>query len=144
VNALRRNLLLILTAAATVIGLTAGTAQAAFDDRATMNTLTISTATVAAPTTVTAQQTTCNWNRTQSVQITWAASTSARVSGYTVTVSNTAGSTLATGQVGATARSVTVSFDRQSYDISTLTFSVTTVTDYGWTAVSPRKAALPC
>jgi hypothetical protein len=144
VKTLRRSALLLAIAIATVTGLTTGTAQAAFADTTTPTTLTIGTTTVTPPATVTARLTSCSASRTQYVQVTWTASTSARVSGYTVTVLTSAGGTLATGQVGPTATSVTITVDRLAYDASTLTFSVTTLTDYGWTATSARKAALPC
>ena len=140
---LRRSAALTLIALTTVLGLTTGTAAATYNATATM-TAAVGTATVAAPATVTAQMTSCSSSRTQYVQLTWTPSTSARVSGYTVAVLNSAGSTLATGQVGPSTTSTVVTIDKQTYNPSALTYSVTTLTDYGWTATSPRKAALPC
>jgi hypothetical protein len=142
VSTLRRSAALTLIALATVLGLTTGTAAATYNAQTTM-TATVGTTTVAAPTAVTAQMTSCSSSRTQSVQLTWTASTSARVSGYTIAVLDNAGNTLGTGQVGPTT-SATINIDKLSANPSALTYSVTTLTDYGWTATSPRKAALPC
>jgi len=142
VTTLRRSTLLALITLATVLGPT-GPAHATFDNTTT-TTATIGTATVAPPTAVTAQMTSCSSSRTQTVQLTWAPSTSARVSGYTIAVLGSAGNTLGTGQAGSTSTSTTISLDKLDVDPSTLTFSVTTLTDYGWTATSPRKAPLPC
>ena len=69
---LRRSALLVLIALATVLGLTTGPAHATFDNNTT-TTASIGTVTVAAPTAVTAQMTSCSNSRTQSVQVSWAA-----------------------------------------------------------------------
>ena len=143
---LRRSALLVLialaTVLATVLGAT-GPASATFDNNTT-TTARIGTATIAPPTAVTAQMTSCSNSRTQTVLVSWAASTSKRVSGYTVAILNSAGTTISTVQVGATTTSATVSLDKLNVDPATLTFTTTTLTDYGWTATSPRKAPLPC
>jgi hypothetical protein len=142
VSTLRRSLVVLLAVLALGLG-AAGTAAATFADTST-TTLSIGTATVTPPTAVTAQLTSCNSGRTQTVQISWAASTSTRVSGYTITVLDSTGSTLTTGQTGPATTSATLNVDKQLADPTTLTISVTTLTDYGWTATSPRKAPLPC
>ena len=139
---LRRGALLALITLTTLLGPT-GPAHASFDNTAT-TTATLTTTTIAPPTAVTAQMTSCSNSRTQTVLVSWAASTSKRVSGYTVAILNSAGTTISTVQVGATTTSATVSLDRLSVDPATLTFTTTTLTDYGWTATSPRKAPLPC
>jgi hypothetical protein len=138
VRVLRRSAVLI--AVAMFVGLTAAPAQAGFDAKLVMPPVSISTVTVAAPGNLTAQLVDCNWGRTQDVRLNWTASATARVSGYRVTVFDRSGATLATAQVSSTTTSATVSGD----NLSTLTYSVTTLTAYGWTAATPRTGASRC
>ena len=140
---IRRTLLLAALSVAVFLGSPAA-AQAAFSDSITTASATISTATVAGPTDVTAKDETCSNARTQVVSLTWVASTSARVAGYRVTVHRTNGQVLATGNFGPDATSATITFDKFNFNMSTLLFSVTTVTGHGWTKESLRTGALPC
>jgi len=141
VNALRRRALLILIATATVIGLTAGTAQAAFTDRATMTTLTVGSLTVTAPTSIQVNSscTTTDLN----VTLTWKTSTTAKVSGYDITAYTSSGQVLETFSTGATATSYSVSASK-AYASYGLRVTVTTQTSYGWTAESPKSGAITC
>jgi hypothetical protein len=154
VNSLRRNLLLVLVSIATVIGLTAGTAQAAFDDRATMNIPTISTLTVTAPTGITTAGTYCStaisyvngvWSSTSTMhaQLAWKASTTRGVSGYRITAWFPDGSTYPVGDVPASTTTVSMDVDG-SYASQNVRVTVTTLTSYGWTTPSAKSGVLTC
>jgi hypothetical protein len=139
---LRRTLLLIVVAVAVLAG--PATAQAAFSDSITTPAVTVSTATVEAPSAVVAQSAGCDNSRSQTVRLSWVGSTTARVTGYRVTVYRTNGAVAATQLFGATATTATITFDKFATNPAQLLYAVTTVTDYGWTKESTRTGALPC
>jgi hypothetical protein len=144
VNAFRRSAVMLVIAAATLVGVIAAPAQAAFTDKTSTTTLTIGTATIAAPGDVAVQQTKCNEARTQYLTLSWDASTSRRVSGYLVTGFDRSGAKISTVQVASTTTSTTVTVDKQVHDAATLTYSVTTLTAYGWTAESAESGVITC
>jgi hypothetical protein len=141
---LRRTLVVLAVTIAAGLGI-GGTASAAFTVRVTVPPVQVSTATVAAPTGVTATPTSCdNYARSQELLLSWTPSTSPRISAYRVTVYRANGTTITTTQVSAARTSVTITVNRQAYDVSTLAFSVTSITDYGWTTESKKTGARPC
>jgi hypothetical protein len=153
VTTLRRTAALVLIALATVLGLTVGTAQAAFTDNATMATLTVGTTTVAAPTGLSTAGTYCSTvttyyngvastTTTLHAQLSWKASGTRGLSGYRVTAWFPDGSSYPVGDVG-TSTSVAMDVDG-SYASQNIRVTVMTLTSYGWTAESARSAALTC
>jgi hypothetical protein len=158
VNALRRSALLLLVTLTTVLALT-GTAQAAFTGKATPTTLTVGTLTVAAPTGLTISGSSCSttyWSRTINGQtssgtsitlhtrISWQASSTTRgLSGYRITARYADGSTAPVGDVGPTTTSAQLTVDGLTAN-QNIQLTVSTLTSYGWTAESPRSAALTC
>jgi len=155
VTALRRGILLVALAVATVLGLTVTPAQAAFSAKATLPTATVSAITVAAPTAVSTAGTYCSttrsyWNgtwyssSTMHARVSWTASTTARgVSGYRVTAWFADGSSYPVGDVGPGTTSVAMDVDG-SYAGQNVRVTVTTLTTYGWTTQSPKSGAITC
>ena len=135
---IRRTLLLAALTVAVFLG-TPVAAQAAFSDSITTPSATISTATVAAPGSVTAQTVGCDNSRSQTVRMTWTPSTSARVAAYRVIAYRTNGMVAASSTFSATTTGATVTYDKHG---GTLLYTVATLTDYGWTKESPRMEAL--
>ncbi|SNR48924.1 hypothetical protein [Blastococcus mobilis] len=139
-SGIRRVAVLILLTVAVVVG-SSMPSWASFADTAAVST-TVATATVAPPTGVTARVTKCT-GRFVNLTLDWTASTAARVSGYQVRVylgeayqdQPSAGAATTTWQG---------SLDRYYVDTYTVTFTVRTLTEYGWTAESPRTAQVVC
>ncbi|MGY1841451.1 MULTISPECIES: hypothetical protein [unclassified Modestobacter] len=125
----RRALVVGAVSLATVLGLTAP-AQAAYTDTAT-TTATVGTATIAPPTNVGTRGTWCFiWFSTR---VTWAPSTWPDVIGYRVTAQTSGGGSTVVAQTDASTTSASVS----GYQTNrSLTFTVTALTSYGWTAAS--------
>jgi hypothetical protein len=155
VSSLRRSLLLIAVAAATLVGLTAGPALAGFSDSASIP-VTIGTLTVAAPTGVTTNGTYCSTTTTYDAygtasttstlhaRASWTASTTTRgVSAYRVTAWFPDGSGYPVGDVPASTTTVAMDVDA-AYASQGIRVTVTTLTSYGWTAQSPTSGALTC
>jgi predicted ribosomally synthesized peptide with SipW-like signal peptide len=135
----RRIGVLVLLAAFLVAGMSVPS-WASFSDSATVST-TVATATVAPPTNP-AARTRCTGN-TASVALNWAASTSPRVSGYRIRLYlGNAFQDQVT--VGATTTSWQGSADTYYVSNYVMTFSVWTLTEYGWTAESVRTARILC
>ncbi|MCZ2847141.1 fibronectin type III domain-containing protein [Modestobacter sp. VKM Ac-2978] len=135
---LRRGVLLVAVVVATVLGVTATAAQAAFDDSASLS-ASVGTATVAPPTKVTTSDTWCFiWFSTR---VSWAPSTSPDVIGYRITTQAAGGGSTVVAETGATTTSTSVSGyqTNRSY-----TFTVTALTRYGWTAVSAQTGTVRC
>ncbi|MFD2090123.1 hypothetical protein [Blastococcus deserti] len=139
-TAVRRAALLLLLVAGLIVG-SSLPSWATFADEATVS-ATVQTATVAPPTNLRAT-TTCT-DTYVTVKLAWTASTSARVSGYRIRVhfgggayqdQTTVGPTTTTWQ-GTTYRSYTVNY--------TMTFTVWTLTDYGWSAESAHTPRIVC
>ena len=155
-TSLRRSLVVIGLAVATALALTITPAQAGFDDT-TAATLTTSTVTVAAPTSVTgsARCWTTNWSYTNNgvttsgttttmrATVSWTASKTRGASGYDITAHFADGTSYPIATVGAGTTSVTQDVDG-SYSNQNVRVSVTTLTNYGWTAQSAKTGAIRC
>lgn len=141
-STLRRTLVVLVTAVALGLGL-AGTASATWNATTTRSTMGVSTATLAAPTNPAAQLTSCNNGRWMNVSVSWTASTSSRVTGYTVKAYRSDGtvSTVATVGAGTTQASTTV--DKLASGTTTAVFTVT-ATIASWTAESVKSGAITC
>jgi hypothetical protein len=137
----RRLLLLVVAAAVLVIGAVLP-AQASFLASKAVST-TIATTTVVAPGNVDTSGSWCT-HGVLSASASWTASTSARVTGYTITAYYQSGNTRVIASTGPDTTSVggVVVPNQGSSPAASLT--VTTTTDYGWTAQSPRVAVPPC
>ena len=114
---------------------------ASFSDTAAVST-TVSTATVAPPAGVTATVTKCTGN-TAYVRLDWTASTAARVSGYRVRV-YLGNAYQDQAPVAAGATTWQAGIDTYYLNNYVMTFTVWTLTEYGWTAESPRTAQVVC
>jgi hypothetical protein len=138
---IRRGLLLLALTAAVVIAGSTGAAFASFADTASKSLGTISTATVNAPTNVVGQLTCDSPNAT--MQVTWTQSTSIRVSGYRVAVYFSDGFTQ-TVSLAATASSWSAQTSLFNVTAYSVRYSVTTLTDYGWTRESAQTGSFKC
>lgn len=139
-SAIRRTVLVFAVAALTV--LTGGAAAwGAFSDSAGSST-TIITNTITAPTGVTATKNSCSNQRWINVTVSWQASPSARISGYAVTAYGNDGQVLPIGTTGPGTTSLGTTLDKLSG--TSVTFTVTTTTSYGWSAESPPTTTLSC
>lgn len=139
-NRIRRGLLLALTASVVAGAGFAAPAQASFADTASVSTG-IETATVAAPTNVVGSLT-CGRN-SATMAVSWTQSTSARVSGYRVTVHYSDGYTQSE-DVSAGTTSWSKSTDLYWVTNYSVRYSVTTLTDYGWSTQSSLTGAFQC
>ena len=140
---IRRALLLMgLVPAVTLgtVGTAAAPAVASLADSAAVGTTTISTGTVAAPTNVVGKLT-CTSPAQMSA--TWTRSTSARVTGYTLSVYFTDGFVQRV-ELPSTAASWSAPIDRYYVQIDAIQYSVTTKTDYSWTAESAKTPWFRC
>ena len=136
----RTGVLLLLLTAAVVVG-SSVPSWATYTDTAAVST-TVATATVAPPAGLRSSVQKCTGN-SASVRLDWTASTSARVSGYRIRV-HLGGAWQDQGTVGATTTTWQGAADRFYVDNYTMTFSVWTLTDYGWTAESARTERIVC
>ncbi|CCG02078.1 hypothetical protein [Blastococcus saxobsidens] len=102
---------------------------------------TISTVAVTPPTEVKAEKIQCRFNNYRLVaRVFWEPSTTERITGYTVTAYIN-DNFVHEHHVDATAGSANLMFFGFFADV---TFTVTTHTDYGWTAESARTASVRC
>ncbi|MGY2065321.1 hypothetical protein [Blastococcus sp. SYSU DS0619] len=112
-------------------------ALAAWSNSDTVGT-TISTGTVAPPTGVTAERAGCYfYNLILEARVTWAPSPTTRVSGYTITAYRN-DTVVNEKTVGPSTRSTTITA------VAGTTYTVTTNTEYGWTAESARTGTVWC
>ena len=137
-NGIRRGLILLGLTVAVVIGASVP-ASATFSEAVAVKT-TINTTTVAAPSNVVGKLT-CG--RPATMQANWPPSSTARVSGYLVSVYFSDGF-VQTVQLGPTATSWSATIDPYYVTAYSIQYSVTTQTDYGWSKESPRTAAFQC
>ncbi len=140
-NTIRRGLIVLAAAfalATSTLGLTP--AYATFSDSAS-RTVTVDTGSVAAPTNVVGSLSCGSQNSTMG--LTWTASTSAKVSGYLITVYFSDGYKQ-TVQMASTATSWTQSISTYNVTAYSVQYSVTTQTSYGWTAESARTGWFHC
>jgi hypothetical protein len=136
----RRVAVLALLVAALVLG-SSLPSWASFSDAAAVNT-TVETATVVPPTNLTSRTKCVGSDAT--VTLNWSASTSTRVSGYRIRVHFGGGAYQDQTTLAATATTwsgTTPVFYVNNY---TMTFTVWTLTQYGWTAESAHTARILC
>jgi hypothetical protein len=138
---IRRGLLLLALTAGLVVAGSAGPALASFTDAPSISLGTISTADVTAPSNVVGSLTCGSPNATMG--LTWQKSTSARISGYLVTVRFSDGFTQ-TVQKAATDTSWSASITLFNVTAYSVQYSVTTQTDYGWTEQSAFTQSFKC
>ena len=138
-----RRLLVLLTLVAGVLFGSGAAAQAAYTDTAKVTgaPMSISTATVAAPASGPGSLTCRSTSATMA--LTWANSTSPRVTGYLVTVYFSDGYAQ-TVQKAATDTSWSQAINLYNVTAYAVQYSVTTQTDYGWTAESVRTGWFQC
>jgi hypothetical protein len=137
----RRLLLTALTATIVVAPLGMTAANASFNTPASLPSMSLSTATVAAPGNVKGALTCASPNATMSA--TWTASPTAKVSGYQVNVYFSDGY-LQTVQMASTATSWSTPITLYNVTAYKVQYSVTTQTSYGWTQESPRTGWFGC
>jgi len=141
VSTLRRSVLLVAFALATVLGLNVSPAQAAFDDRAALPTATIGTVTVAAPTNIKVSSSCTTYDL--DVTVSWKSSTTPGISGYTITAYTSTGQVLETFTTSPSTTSYSVSAPR-TYAAYGIRVSITSQTSYGWTKESAKSGAITC
>jgi hypothetical protein len=137
---IRRGVLLIALTAAVILGASIP-ASAGYTDQVAVNT-SVSTLNVAAPSWVFINGNCQGW--WYDVTVTWPASSTTRgVTGYVVTAYLNDGSTYVMGQTDPYARFVSMSVDSDYLNYQPRV-TVTTLTNYGWTAETSRSAVLSC
>jgi hypothetical protein len=137
-NGIRRGLILVVLTTAVILGASVP-ASATYSEAVAVKT-TISTTVVAAPANVVGKLV-CGTPSTMSA--TWTKSTTARVSGYLVSVYFSDGF-VQTVQLGATATSWSATIDPYYVTAYSIQYSLTTQTNYGWSKESPRTVAFQC
>ena len=137
-NGIRRGLVLLGLTVAVVIGVSIP-ASATYSEAVTVKT-TISTTTVAAPGNLVGKLT-CG--RPATMSATWSLSTTARVSGYLVSVHFSDGF-VQTVQLGPTATSWSATIDPYYVTAYSIRYSVTTQTNYGWSKETPLTGTFQC
>ncbi len=135
-----RRVLTVLGLSLAVIAGASLPAAAEYADSAAVAT-TIATAAVAAPANVQGSLT-CG-RSTATMGATWNLSTTARVSGYTVSVYFSDGFVQKV-ELGPSATSWSAPIDTYFVTAFSVEYSVTTKTDYGWTTESARTGAFQC
>lgn len=141
-NGIRRGLLVLGLTVAAFAGTVGSTppAQATFADSSAVST-SISTTTVAPPTNVVG--TLICGRKSATMGATWNLSTSARISGYLVTVYFSDGF-VQTVQLGAAATSWSAAIAPYYVTAFSVQYSVTAQTDYGWSKESVRTGSFQC
>ena len=137
---LRSRLLLLAVTAATVLGLDATAAQASFTAQSAF-TATAGTVTVQPVTKLSTAGSVCTSEGLE-VHLSWTPSTTARTSSYRVRAYTWFGYVnVPVGSVSAARNTFVAQMGRNDLGYS---FTVTTVTDYGWTAESTQTGTLRC
>jgi hypothetical protein len=139
-TAIRRAAILVLLVAGLIIG-SSLPSWATFADEATVGT-TVETGTVAPPTNLTAGWTCAP--TTATITLNWAPSTSARVSGYRLRVHFGGGAYQDQAPLGPGAVTWTGTTNRANVTNYTMTFTVWTLTAYGWSAESAHTQRIVC
>jgi hypothetical protein len=137
-NAIRRALVVIGLLVIVVVGASLP-ASATFKDSVTATTA-INTMNVLAPTNVVGKLTCA---ATSTMAATWTKSTTARISGYVVSVYFSDGF-IQTVQLPATATSWSATIDQYYVTAYSIKYTVTAQTDYAWTKESAKTAAFQC
>jgi len=137
-NGIRRGLILLGLTVAVVIGASVP-ASATFSEAVAVKT-TISTTTVTPPGNLVGKLT-CG--RPATMSATWSQSSTARVSGYLVSVYFSDGF-VQTVQLGPTATSWSSTIDPYYVTAYSIQYTVTTQTNYGWSKESPLTPVFQC
>jgi len=137
-NGIRRGLILLGLTVAVVIGASVP-ASATFSEAVAVKT-TIATTTVASPGNLVGKLT-CG--RPATMSATWSLSSTARVSGYLVSVYFSDGF-VQTVQLGPTATSWSSTIDPYYVTAYSIQYTVTTQTNYGWSKESPLTPVFQC
>jgi hypothetical protein len=140
---IRRTLAVVTLTIAAILATTAP-AVASFGKARALPTMTISTGTVTAPANVSALLASCSNGRWMSVTVSWDPSASPKVSGYTVKAYRSDGQVSTVAQTNATTTTADTTVDKLSAGSTSVTFTVTTLTSYGWTAESSRSGQMTC
>jgi hypothetical protein len=139
-NTLRRTAVLIALTVGVVTGASVP-AWATYSDSATVST-TIATTAVAAPSSMSITGRCQGW--WYDFTISWPASTTARgVTGYRLNAYLNNGMTYLVGETDAATRTMSMTVDSSNLSLQPR-ITVTTLTNYGWTAESAKSAALTC
>jgi hypothetical protein len=137
---IRRLLTVVLLTVAVIAGASIP-ASAAFADSVTVPT-TVNTITVAAPSTLAISGNCQGW--WYQLDLAWPASTTPRgVTGYRVVAYLNNGTTYLLAETDSATRSLSMKIDQSNLSLQPR-IAVTTLTSYGWTAETPRSAALSC
>ena len=136
-----RRILVLIALVAGVLFASGAAAQASFSETIITPPVSISTGTVAAPTAGPGSLT-CRTS-SATMALTWSASTSARVTGYQVTVYFSDGY-VQTVQKAATDTSWSQAITLYNVTAYSVRYTVTTQTDYGWTAESASTGWFQC
>ncbi len=137
-----KRFLAVLGLAVTVVAGSSIPASATFSDTAATPTMTLATATVAAPGNVVGSLT-CGGKSDSTMKVTWTASSASRISGYRITVHFSDGFQ-SVRTVAPTATSWTDTITTYNVTAYSIRYSVTTLTDYGWTTQSGLTGSFQC
>lgn len=140
---LRRTLALLTLTVAVVLAVTAP-ASANFSLTRFLASTTISTGSVDAPSGVNAVLASCSNGRWMSVTVSWSPSASPGVTGYAVTAYRSDGQVTTVAQTDAATTTANTTVDKLSAGSTSVAFTVTTLTSYGWTAESARSGQMTC
>jgi hypothetical protein len=119
-------------------------ADAAFVTSSPLPSMSLTTRTVAPATNVTAVLSSCSNMRWMNITVSWTSSPTAGVSGYVVDAHRNDGASMTVARTSASTTSTATTVDKLSEGATTVTFTVTTQTSYGWTAVSASSGPLTC
>ena len=150
-NAIRRILTLIILTAAVIAGASVP-AWATYTTSKALPATTILTPTVEAPTqveakaicTTTVDPTTGATTTTVQAKVEWHRSTTVGVSGYRVTVHLANGTSSVVTQTSASVEEIFPDVTPTYLSQQQPRYSITTLTSYGWTAVSAKTGVLSC
>ena len=137
----RHAVVLLVLPLAVVLGL-ASPARADFSASVSTRSTTITTVTVAPPTRLSTAGSTCDADGNLLLKLSWTKSTTARISSYQVRAHTLFGAIdYPIGSVGAATTAVSTQLGSNFFGYA---FTVTTTTDYGWTAESAQTGTLRC
>ena len=138
---LRHAVVLLVLPLAVVLGL-ASPARADFTARVSTPSATISTVTVAPPTKLSTAGSTCDADGNLLLKLSWTKSATARISSYQIRTYTLFGAiNYPIGSVGAGTSAISTQLGSNFLGYA---FTVTTTTDYGWTAESAQTGTLRC
>ncbi len=140
-NHIKRFLAVLGLAVSVVVG-SSIPASATFSDTTALATMNLDTATVAAPGNV-VDALACGGKSDSTMSVTWTHSSAARTSGYRVTVYFSDGF-VSTRDVAATATSWSATITTYNVTQYSIRYSVTTLTEYGWSTESALTGSFRC